>query len=113
MSSLWRIARTVEIREGGRGTTLALLATDRAIHGHPMPIQVALVAAEHELHTGKSGQPWMKLSSTSAASTERLEFFSRPPTGGGPLLAVLADVSKRILLVSTPCGPHEIAAQPG
>ncbi len=112
MSSLWRIARTVEIREGGRGTTLALLATDRAIHGHPMPIQVALVAAEHELHTGKSGQPWMKLSS-SAASTERLEFFSRPPTGGGPLLAVLADVSKRILLVSTPCGPHEIAAQPG
>lgn len=38
-----------------------------------MPIKVALVAAEHELHTGKSGQPWMKLSS-SAASTERLEF---------------------------------------
>lgn len=100
----------MEIRGGRRGTTtLPLLATDSAIHGHPIPRKVALVAAEHELHTGNSGQPWMKLSS--AASTERLEFSTS--NGGGPLLAVLADISKQILLVSTPCCPHQIAAQPG
>lgn len=57
MSSLWGIVRTVEIRGGRRGTTtLPLLATGSAIHGHPIiiliPRKVALVAAEHELPMG-------------------------------------------------------------